>query len=243
MVRLRSFRGLYKSSVLAGVLLFGICIPSNALEISDMGLHLWISSARSAGPPTMVDGSLVFTHKTDRRVRFIGVSFAHEDFKQIHTFVRNQHGVYLYPLKSPPADTLLAYRIVVDGLWMTDPFNNRTVRDAAGNRLSVVRTPPADRPFLQSPVFHADGTVEFRFGYSGDATVHIAGTFNSWDPFMHRLHPTSDTVRSIRLRLAPGKYYYYFVVEGRRIVDALNPYWGSDPDGNTASEIVVPSRR
>lgn len=45
--------------------------------------------------------------------------------------------------------------------------------------------------------------------------VFLAGTFNDWDPQASPLQRTPDGVWQITLGLAPGRYEYKFVVDGR----------------------------
>ncbi len=61
--------------------------------------------------------------------------------------------------------------------------------------------------------------------------VHLAGSFNGWDPKANRMLK-KDGVFRIKLDLAPGEYQYKFVVDGdwhsdpAAAAQALNEYGG-----------------
>ena len=74
-----------------------------------------------------------------------------------------------------------------------------------------------------------------------DATpiVHVAGTFNDWDPGTLQLEKGDDGIFRATLELAPGKYEYKFVVDGTWIEDPANPESIDDPYGGKNSVLTV----
>ena len=202
-----------------------------------VALHMKISRTREAAPPHIFEESVFFSFRPGSAVRYVGIAFAHENFREVHLFQRNERNVLflLYPI--PEGLHALDYRLVVDGLWTTDPSNPLRYRDASGVSLSRFELPPsipANR--TRSPVINRrDGTVEFNLAGPPGRTVFISGSFNGWDPFMHRFREVRPGLYSLSLRLLPGTYHYIFYSDGRRSPDPLNPDRGTDPEGYEVS--------
>ena len=212
-----------------------------------------------AGTGTTAAGPTATAAGTDRRpavsrARYVAVAFAHEQFARLHPYriVRSTvqdpenpnetMDTRVFALAySPPEDLeRLEYRIVVDGLWQTDPMNPNTVLDANGVPRSVFELPDRPQTALGVPRVFEDGRVEFIFepgagdtvetirdvmidlGTNEGLRVSVAGSFNNWDPFMHRLRETEPGVYRLTLRVPPGRHHYYLVVDGRRILDPEN---------------------
>jgi hypothetical protein len=218
--------------------------------IESIDLHLEITSLREASAPRLIEGDKVlFTYLPSstgiagpRRTRYVGIAFEHENFSTVHVFAKNAHGVFffLYPLTSDGQSRTLRYRYVVDGLWLADPENPVRTEDVGGIAVSsiTVTTSRPDRGELP----RIEGNNRVLFVYRGDegGAVYVAGSFSNWDPYMHRLREVAPGEYRARLRLPPATYAYYFVVDGRRVLDEFNPDRAYDRDGNAASRLVVP---
>jgi hypothetical protein len=196
---------------------------------------------RSATAPQIFEGSIFFTQKPTRPVRYVGIAFAHENFREIHLFQRNEKGVlfFLYPV--PEKIHAVDYRIIIDGLWTTDPVNPLKFRDAAGIAISRFELPPSVREErIKSPLVNpSTGTVEFNVKAPEGRSIFLAGSFNGWDPYMHRFDEVRPGLYTLRMRILPGIYQYYFFSEGNRILDPLNPERGADYEGYSVSILRV----
>lgn len=53
----------------------------------------------------------------------------------------------------------------------------------------------------------------------GTRKVHLAGTFNSWEPTACNMTRQKDGTFRKRLTLEPGEYRYKFVVDGQWVED------------------------
>jgi chromosome partitioning protein len=70
-----------------------------------------------------------------------------------------------------------------------------------------------------------DGSVEFVLQDVGADDVQVAGEFNNWTPEKCALYKRTDGAEwSRRFELAPGKYQYRFVVDGKWQADPVNPF-------------------
>lgn len=200
-------------------------------------LHLAITEAMKAEPPTVIDNHLVLTYKGDRTFRFVGAAFKHEDFKVIHPFYKNSNGIYVltYPLQE--GISYLEYRIVADGLWMPDPENNNVTVDSGGLTLSCFIVPEKEGP-PESPQ-NDHGVLTFHYFGAPNQKVYLYGDFNDWDPFMYRMKEGAGASYKYTIRLSPGKYRYKFIVEGTAMADPLNDNKVIDIFGQTASVFTI----
>ncbi|HUX21754.1 MAG TPA: hypothetical protein VMW69_10985 [Spirochaetia bacterium] len=205
-----------------------------------LALHLEVAGLTEAHAPEVVGSSVLFTFSPQRNVRFVGIAFESEDFRTIHTFYRNQHGVFFYLHAIPPNQSNIVYRLVVDGLWRSDPQNADTVTDQSGVVLSQVAIPPQQLEITHSPIVKGDGEVEFYFKAAPNRIVTIAGDFNNWDPFMNQLTQEKGRFYTVTLRVSPGTHAYYFVSNGTPISDPLNPRVDYSSDGTKTSVFTVP---
>lgn len=253
------------------MMLFG---ATDAVSAQDGGrlttaTFLQVSGITEAGPPRVFDDFVVFTYEQRSFVRYVAAAFRHEDFKERHVFTaREREGrpdlFYLvYPIDYA-RDSLdeLEYRLIVDGVWLTDPHAPSVRPGPYGVTVGSVtlnEPPPYER---RSPVFNDDGSVTFLFALNlrvaptletvdtrqiAISSLHrpivsIVGTFNGWDPYMHRLSgPDRNGFYSIRLPVPEGPHYYYFMVDGQRVLDPFNEARARDlQTGTFVSQVNVP---
>lgn len=205
--------------------------------------------------------------RRSRFTRMVGIAFAHERFSRVYAYKRlalseyPSEDLFYYVMEVPENREELVYRLVVDGVWGRDPLNPATRRVPGRVSASVVEIP---REYQGEERFPAVGEETVRFALELDedlhpflmtlrqerlptaefagSTVYVAGSFNNWDPFMHPLRrdPRQPNRFVTSVRVPPGRHYYYFVVDGVRVLDPNNIDRGFDPRSNTrASRIVV----
>lgn len=102
-----------------------------------------------------------------------------------------------------------AYKFIVDGNWITDPENPVTRPDGAGN--------------LNSFIGIGD-TIFFKLRKYPDAKqVILTGNFNEWNHGELLMERVDDTW-ILPYVLAAGNYEYKFIVDGKWILDPVNPF-------------------
>jgi hypothetical protein len=215
-----------------------------------------------SGPeaPVILEDAVLFTASSS--LRRVGVAFAYEDFSKIYWFQKllvpqdplgapippgkkvpdpyKDSGIlfYVHQLPKDKNPQELEYRLVINGLWTTDPANPQTRRDGvSGLTWSVLPLPPR-KPLpdlLQTP-----GSLSFNFKGPPGETVTVAGSFNGWDPFMYELREYPAGTYTLNLPLPPGKYQYVFFNRGERFLDPYNPSRVWSRDGKAASEVIIP---
>ncbi|MBN1697212.1 MAG: hypothetical protein JW881_06845 [Spirochaetales bacterium] len=211
-----------KSQITYFLVLLLLVLPSLLNASIEMSLHLKIVDMKNAGPPEFFGDNIIFTYKNTHPIRFVGAIFEHESYATPHVYQRNQHNVFFLIYRKPADRVKLTYRLIIDGLIVPDPQNPHIERDISGVEYSVVeiRTLP-DIP-VQNPQKTGTGEYVFILKTRPESHVSLVGDFNDWDPFMHILTESPAGFFRISLRIAPGRHYYYFFVDGEKRLDSSN---------------------
>jgi hypothetical protein len=215
----------------------------SALEIESYRFTERILSISSPSAPDVFDGAVIFTASAQRRV---GISFAHEGYGKVHWFKKldspqtaaRSKDVLIYIYEYPQGINELKYRLIVDGLWTSDPWNLPSQMDGrTGLSYSVVTLPRSEGKPIASDA--EEGKTIFYYETAPGETVTVAGNFNSWDPFMYELKEESPGRYALSLSLPPGRYRYAFFHRGERVLDQRNPRKVYSSDHTIASEIDI----
>jgi 1,4-alpha-glucan branching enzyme len=214
----------------------------NLFAANPVTLDIAVKSLASARAPILVDDVLVLSYMPQKATRFVGARFAHESWKRIHPYSLNENGVFVLDYPIPEGVREIRYRVVADGLWTKDPTNVVVETDAEGTEFSVYALEREPSRPIVNPKREANGALSFTFRGQPGKRVTIAGDFNNWDPFMDPLAETDPGIYRIAIRVLPGKHWYVFFSEGRRMLDMYNSETGVDPDGYTVSHFSLSSR-
>jgi hypothetical protein len=213
---------LFRSIILPVIVILGTVYPLYGQEY-DLKLHLKISGLRTAEPPQIFREKIILSYSSRYGTGYVGAVFAHEEYRTVHPYQLNGHGVFVLSMDIPPEIDILQYRIVVDGLWMADPLAEGTARFPSGIEISQLSLPQNIDPAVESPVPLGNGYVRFSYPADSGKSIFLAGSFNNWDPFMYRLTEKETGVYSITVKLPPGTHHYYYLTDGERETDPLNP--------------------
>jgi hypothetical protein len=103
--------------------------------------------------------------------------------------------------------------------------------DTIGLQIGLPSQAPAKDPLeVETPRRHA---ASFSLLAPEAASVHVAGTFNNWQPLATSLVKTPDGSWHAHLNLKPGTYEYRFIVDGN---------WQEDPSASSSVENPFGSR-
>jgi hypothetical protein len=203
-----------------------------------------VLAIRGIGIPYESNNSVVFTAKSGPR--FIGIAFDFEGYKAIHPFrIRKNHdadgkvtdSLMFYILDRPKYIHSISYRLIVDGLWTTDPLNpDKYYDDNTGILLSrftsSIITPP-------ETVVTRENTVHFIYRGKSGENIYLAGSFTNWDPWIYEMQETSPGFYELNLPLPSGTYYYNYYSGMKALTDRTNPKKAYTEDGRIASVIIV----
>lgn len=225
-----------------GLVSQGMSAAQSAADMYDTeGLVSLITGVRE--PQSMGD-FVIFTAPADSR--HVGISFDFENFRTIHSMQRldttaadgkSVDSLYFYILSVPRQLTSVSYRLVIDGLWTTDPQNPDIVYDRQiGAELSVVRI---NRPIERKTEQIAGGLVSFVYEGEPNQQIRLAGSFTNWDSYIYRMKETRPGFYELTLPLLQGTYYYLFYNGTASFPDVSNSERVYTSDGRSASVIRV----
>jgi len=246
-----------KAFISAGLLIFII----GNIGAADTDSYRFIDHLRAIsrpGMPEIYEDSVLFTAPSS--YNRVGISFAHEGYARVHWFRRlmvpkdsaeftvrgriqrgidqNQDSGIMFHLEPiPQGNKYLDYRMIIDGLWTTDPLNPLSVSGPSGIVESRFPLPEPPRTF---PDTTPPGTYRFNFRSQPGETVTVGGSFNNWDPFMYVLKEISPGFYTLSLPLPPGSFLYVFFHRGEQVPDPDNPQRLYTHDGMIASEGFLP---
>ncbi|MFP4180781.1 MAG: hypothetical protein ACLFQW_07245 [Spirochaetaceae bacterium] len=223
------------------LLLTAVLPQGMAEENYPPSLHVDMQTMDKAGPPEKRGEYVLFTYSSSKPTLRVGIAFAHENFATVHPLSRNQNDVFVLAYNYPENLDKLVYRFVVDGMWMPDPRNPVTQETPQNVTLSSFELPRTPEDETRTLKVSEPGKVTFYYKSSSAHKVSVAGSFNSWDPYMYRLKKVEgrDDLYSITLPLPEGTYYYHFIVDGKRKLDPDNPEKVVSSRGETVSVIRV----
>ena len=211
-----------------------------AYEGGSRDIYFKIAGAKTTEAPQIMENNLIFLYKPDEPTRFVGAAFSHEDFTRIHPFKINENDVFylVYPL--PEDQSFLEYRMIVDGLWMSDPSNDEIRRDTGGISISRLPLPPSDTRDLSSPQIKRDGKVTFIFKGTPGERVYLAGSFNHWDPFLYKMNENAGPgIYEITIPVRKGTHYYHFIYKGAAYTDPQNQKLAMDINNMEVSVLDI----
>jgi hypothetical protein len=246
-------------TIVAAILLVFIIGFAGAADTESYQFIDRLLSLDGPGAPVLYEDAVIFTApSTCRRA---GVAFAHEGFAKVYWFRQllvpqdpldapippgkkqpdpyRDSGILFYVYQVPENIRELEYRLVIDGLWTTDPANTLSRKDSvSGLFYSVIPIPPQEK--TPGPLKGPPGTLSFSFKGPPGEIVTVAGSFNGWDPFMYELAENPPGLYSLTLPLPPGKYQYVFFHRGERFLDPYNFNRVYSREGKAVSEIEIP---
>jgi hypothetical protein len=149
---------------------------------------------------------------------------------------RNRYGIFF---KLIPTDLFgrneeriqkFEYKFRIDGIFDYDPSNPNREEDGKGSFFSTytiekqdfeknITYKIIDREIDEDLDFK---TVEFQIYNPNASTIALVGDFNQWNPEHDYLSKKKNGVFSLRKKLRPGTYLYYYIVDGKPSLDIFN---------------------
>lgn len=244
-------------TIMVPLLLIFIIGTIGAIDTESYQFIDHLLSLNGPGRPEVFEDGVIFTApSTYRRV---GIAFAHEGFSKVYWFRKlvflpdngivaesknkiepdyQDSGILFYVYTIPKDMKELEYRLIINGLWTTDPVNPVYRVDSAGLGRSLVPIPVGEKPL--STFDGPPGSLIFSYTAPAGEAITVGGNFNGWDPFMYELQEKTPGHYSLTLSLPPGTYHYVFFHRGQRILDPHNPHRIYTKDGKPASLAIIP---
>lgn len=205
--------------------------------------------------PAVSDKYIVFTYDTS--AKFVGVAFDFEDYGQVHPFMKHTNtdildavtnSLLFYIMARPKDLSTIRYRLVIDGLWTTDKYNDQSEYDPITGISSSVITLGDPLPKITGTHVvesEIDGVVRkeqrVKFVYRGVSgrTVRLGGNFTNWDSYIYTFSETGKGEYTLDLALPRGRYYYSYYIDMDSFPDKTNPLRAYSDDGKVVSVITV----
>lgn len=233
-----------KNKFLFFFILIFFCYSFSFAETNQYTIDTLIKGIKSVGKPYISNGYIVFT--AEDNARHVGIAFDNENFKTIHSFERlvaytidNEKRssilFFLYPL--PENSDKLNYKLIIDGLWTTDPLNPMKEY----NKNAMTWTSTISYPDTTKNVTKTNPNL-VTFVYEGETgqKIRLAGNFTNWDSFIYYLKETKPGYYELEIPLASGTYYYSFFNGLEEILDKNNSEKVFTPEGRMACVVTVP---
>ncbi len=215
--------------------IFFFCHVINVLAMSyvienfDLSLNefLEVSTRENNLSPIVDSKRVIMFYPPNKGIRKIFAAFEFDDYAKKYLFKKNKYGLFFVKINLPHGIGKIKYRLIVDGIWTNDEYNENVVFNKDLIPFSIIDI-GVDYGYvsLRNPIDSSDGReVElFYIGQPGHI-VTIAGNFNNFNPFLNRLveQESRKGVYTIKLKDLPkGRIYYYFVDSGNKVIDKNN---------------------
>ena len=241
-----------KRTTFALLLSLFLGLPGFSAGIESITYNNLVAGISRVREPVITGKYIIFT--ASGSARFTGIAFEHEKYRKTWPFKRivkkDELGLPQKDATGKPVDTILfyiaeippdmseiRYRMVIDGLWTTDPQNTSIVYDYEnGMNLSRVAV---EKYEIFATSNRNQGQVRFTYEGKSGSTIRLAGTFNSWDPFMYELTETSYGKYELVLPLPAGQWYYAYFEGTTQLRDTTNTERVYTKDGRVASVVIV----
>ena len=227
-------------------LIFSIFLFSGiyAAETNQYTIDTILKEISVVKKPYISNGYIVFT--AEDKARHVGIAFDFDNYKTIHSFQRltsytidneERSSVLFYLLKLPEDSSKVSYRMIIDGLWTTDPTNpSKEYSKEAKTWLSTVSYPSTKEEITTT----SSDFVKFVYEGKSGEKIRLAGNFTNWDSFIYYLKETKPGYYELEIPLASGTYYYSFFNGLEEILDKNNSEKVFTPEGRMACVVTVP---
>ena len=226
-------------------LIFSIFLFSGifAAETNQYTIDTILKEISVVKKPYISNGYIVFT--AEDNARHVGIAFDYDNFKTVYSFQRltsytidneERSSVLFFLLKLPENSTRVRYRMIIDGLWTTDPVNpSKEYSKEAKTWLSTVSYPNTKEDITAS----TSDCVKFVYEGKSGEKIRLAGSFTNWDSFIYYLVETKSGHYELELPLPSGTHYYTFYRGLDANLDENNPNKVYTPEGRVACIIDV----
>lgn len=194
--------------------------------------------------PIITEQYVIFT--ADIKNRYVGIAFDFENYQIVHPYKlfcitdedgnkKAKHLFYCYERKHKTAS--VKYRLVIDGLWTTDPLN--PIKEYDDNINLYFSRVDAPGGINYKTEIEENNIVHFVYEGESGQDIRLAGSFSNWDPWIYKLQETAPGFYELRLPLTRGTHYYNFFVQMSPIVDKTNSESAYSKDGRRVSVITI----
>jgi 1,4-alpha-glucan branching enzyme len=236
-IKIRKLKGL---ALTMFFLMGSLCIYTEASAVDPYEL-------REPGPPIVNEQGVIFTYRNPvKNPKYVMVSGDFNNWEKPIFMQENRHGIYVYKYEETGEknivlrDGIYRYLFLIDGIWVKDPQNPKTVYDQYGTELNFFEVHTPVILLKKNPVKLDQNKYIFYYKNSEAKDVYILGDFNNWNPYSHRLRKNKSGIWEIEMDIPPGTYSYSFIVDGAYRKDPLSKEIVQDRFGQELTYIKLP---
>ncbi len=217
---------------------------TRSFQIDDITLYFHLTNLETEQAPYTFQDHVIFTYRTYEPIRGIAVAFAQESFQNRYVFSQSytKHDLYYAAIpKQLFSSNYIEYQYIVDGVQISDPANPSMKFLQYGTTVSIATLDKQTTQLVAAEQSPAPTTFSIDFANSSSASVQtifndtytvqekspsyvsIVGSFNGWEIFFNPLEQPYTQFFTTTIPLPSGTTYYYFFVDGQRILDPDNP--------------------
>ena len=245
-------------AIMPAALLIFIIGNIGAVDIESYQFIDYLRAIPAPGKPQIYEDEVIFTFPSS--YNRVGISFAHEGYAKVYWFKRfmipkdhselfvhgkfqssidpnRDSGIMFHHQVIPENKKNMDYRMIIDGLWTTDPLNPLTITGPSG--IAESRVPLPERPKYTPSQVPQPGTYRFLYRAEPGEIITVGGNFNNWDPFMYVLEELSPGFYTLTLSLPPGSFHYAYYHRGELVPDQTAKRLFTR-EGRIISEGIVP---
>ena len=201
---------------------------------------------REPQPPIVTDSGVLFSYRSEKTPKYVKIIGDFNDWERSYYMTKNRHGVFVFLYDETGKKGIVLpegkymYRLLVDGIWINDPSNDRFEYDAGGTSLSCFDVPAPIVIAEQNPL-HVHGN-SYVFYYRNDTAreVCLMGDFNNWNPYSLPMKRNRSGLWESEVDILPGSYAYVFLVDGVYRKDPLGTNIVYDRFDREYSKLTLP---
>ena len=137
----------------------------------------------------------------------------------------------------------IKYKININGHWISDPNNPEHLTDDLGTDLSTISIPEQEMYYEQMPIIEKDKNsikkAVFKYYNPNAKEVNFVCSTDNWSHYSHPMKYNNNGYWEITKYFTYGTYLYYFLVDGKKVIDVENPNKLWEPKRGQVSYFVI----
>lgn len=204
-------------------ILFFVFISINIFGIEK---YVDIDMIKKATPPKFLDSGILFTLNENFGYS-IYIRTNLDGWQKNWYFKKNFFGVWCLFLPYDRSMDQFLYKLNVNGFWEVDPANPLCIEDKYGVPISVMKLPKEVYYTQNNPVIEdIDNKVKkikFKYFNPDAKEVNIVLSIDNWNHYTNSMVLNDDGYWEFEMYFKTGRCFYFFLVDGKKVVDKENP--------------------
>jgi hypothetical protein len=179
---------------------------------------------KASSPKILTKGILITIPSNIGKHTFLRTNL--DNWKNNYYFEKSLYNVYYLVLPYDLKKTEILYKLNIAGNWERDPNNPDFTEDKYGTELSRVQIPSEIVYYQKMPIIEESGEsvkkVSFKYFNPNANEVNFVSSVDKWTQFSHSLEKNENGYWEISFDFKKGIYGYYFLVDGKKVLDIEN---------------------